>query len=85
MKVSDGMIITIDKEYKKQYGVSCCDVSWINKFPDECEILFVREYGLVLGFGAFECQIMNVSNGIQPVSLSLSKKILQNISHIARH
>eukprot|EP01083_Nonionella_stella_P086514 240396_1 len=32
----DGMIVTIDKEFKNEHGVKCCDMSWISKFPDEC-------------------------------------------------
>ena len=37
-----GMIIEIDKEYKGNKDIYCCDVSWISKFPDECEVLFAR-------------------------------------------
>eukprot|EP01084_Bolivina_argentea_P273483 465871_1 len=37
---NDGVMIEIDKDYRNL--VACCDVSWISKFPDECEILFAR-------------------------------------------
>ena len=71
MKGNDGMIITIDKEYKENTDVYCCDVSWISKFPDECEILFARSERHDIDNG-FECKVMDESNGIQYVSLSAS-------------
>ena len=37
-----GMMIYIDEGYRDDCHVRCCDVSWISKFPDECEILFAR-------------------------------------------
>eukprot|EP01084_Bolivina_argentea_P096781 173987_1 len=39
---NDGMIIEIDKSFKNNEYLLCCDVSWISKFPDECEVLFAR-------------------------------------------
>ena len=35
-----GMIIEIDENSMRQ--LNCCDVSWISKFSDECEILVAR-------------------------------------------
>eukprot|EP01084_Bolivina_argentea_P158825 276659_1 len=35
-----GMIIEIDKLSRKR--LQCCDVSWISKFSDECEVLIAR-------------------------------------------
>ena len=61
----DGMMIEIDKDYKK--FVTCCDVSWISKFPDECEILFARS----LQGHKFKCLILDESNGIQTISLKI--------------
>ena len=62
-----GMIIEINQDYKLNGGVSCCDVSWISKFPDECEILFARS----LSYTAdnFSCVLLDASNGVQIVSL----------------
>eukprot|EP01084_Bolivina_argentea_P051808 95277_1 len=37
-----GMIFQIDKKFKKDGYIKCCDVSWISKFPDEKEVLFAR-------------------------------------------
>eukprot|EP01083_Nonionella_stella_P200796 735028_1 len=36
----EGMIIEIDELSRKR--LKCCDVSWISKFSDECEILIAR-------------------------------------------
>ena len=60
-----GMIIQIDSSYKNDEGVYCCDVSWISKFPDECEILFSRSTGL----DDFKCFVIDDSSGIQTVIL----------------
>ena len=38
----EGMLIHIDERYRDDRNVHCCDVSWVSKFPDECEILFAR-------------------------------------------
>ena len=64
----DGMIIEIDKKYKERVGVYCCDVSWISKFPDECEILFARSTAF-MGENKFKCVILDESNGVQTISL----------------
>ena len=66
-----GMIIHFDEEYRDYGGVYCCDVSWISKFPDECEILFARSVDLWKG-NDFKCVVLDESNGIQTVSLSKS-------------
>ena len=44
----------------------CCDVSWISKFPDDCEILFARSLGWL---DNFSCVILDEVNGVQTVSL----------------
>ena len=67
----EGMIIEIDKWYKCNYFVKCCDVSWISKFPDECEILFARSSTSIFNdYGkSFSCVVVDESKGIQTVSL----------------
>ena len=66
--MGDGMIIQIDKEFKNDDMICCCDVSWISKFPDECEILFTRSVNAV--WDVFTCQVLDDCNGVQIVSLS---------------
>ena len=64
----DGMLIQIDKEFKNDDMIFCCDVSWISKFPDECEVLFTRSaYGV---WDAFKCNVLDNVNGVQTVALS---------------
>ena len=76
----NGMMITIDKQFKKGDAsyyhtqiVYSCDVSWISRFPDECEILFARSTG--------EDQLFTLeindksSNGIQQVSLTKKQTV----------
>eukprot|EP01083_Nonionella_stella_P066595 175494_1 len=69
----EGMLIKIDSEYKR--GVStyhspgaiyCCDVSWISKFQDECEVLFARSPD---GSHIFSLHVLDDSSGIQRVKL----------------
>ena len=61
------MMIEFDKEYKNnKYHVFCCDVSWVSKFPDECEVLFARS---LFGDGKFQCNVVDESNGVQTISL----------------
>ena len=68
---NEGMIIHIDKDYKSaNVLVRCCDVSWISKFPDECEILFARPLPGSASTTNFNC-IMDESDGIQIVTLKL--------------
>ena len=65
-----GMLIQIDPNYKGSFGVNCCDVSWISKFPDECEVLFSRStdnYGD--RYSDFKCIVIDESEGIQTVLL----------------
>eukprot|EP01084_Bolivina_argentea_P184389 318017_1 len=64
----DGMIIQIDKVFKEK--VHCCDVTWISKFPDECEILFARSTDWTVGMDGFKCTVLNNAKGVQTVSLS---------------
>ena len=72
-KEKGGMMIQFDEEYRENKCVLCCDVSWISKFPDECEILFARSLKDDKGFNEFKCVVLDESNGIQTVSLSKSE------------
>ena len=67
----DGMMIQIDETYKNDEWIYCCDVSWISKFPDECEILFARSQRYSLN--KFKCVVLDESNGVQTVSLKKQK------------
>ncbi len=64
----NGMIIEIDSSFKENDWVHCCDVSWISKFSDECEILFQR--GGDIYEKSFRCNVVDESNGIQTVALT---------------
>eukprot|EP01084_Bolivina_argentea_P310482 537295_1 len=68
-----GMMIQIDKSFKDSLVQSCCDVSWISKFQDECEILFSRHIITLNYYDGFKCSVLNESNGIQTVLLSEKK------------
>ena len=61
-----GMMIHFEEEYRNYGDVLCCDVSWISKFPDECEILFARSLG---SLGNFNCTVLDECNGVQTISL----------------
>eukprot|EP01084_Bolivina_argentea_P220320 373412_1 len=37
-----GMLIEMDKDFRNNTFNRCCDVSWISKYPDECEVLMAR-------------------------------------------
>ena len=68
-----GMMIHIDEEYRNdKWSVYCCDVSWISKFPDECEILFARSLPTNINF---KCVILDEENGIQTISLGFQNGI----------
>eukprot|EP01084_Bolivina_argentea_P260387 439709_1 len=65
-----GMIIEIDEKYRSKKFCVCCDVSWISKFPDECEILFARSIHLDLdGYGCFKLSVLDQQSEIQTVLL----------------
>ena len=65
----DGAIIRFDKDYKGDDCIACCDVSWISKFPDECEILFARS--VKQGWdNNFACSIVDETDGVQTISLT---------------
>ena len=66
-----GMIIEIDSKYKTANDIKCCDVSWISKFPDECEILFARS---LYYYQRFNCQVIDQKDQIQTVFLESNKK-----------
>eukprot|EP01084_Bolivina_argentea_P075898 137541_1 len=69
----DGMLIQIDKKLKEDYHTKCCDVSWISKFPDECEILFARSTDMSCQWDGFKCVVLDESNGVQTIGLSMKK------------
>ena len=62
MESDKGIIVQIDQAFK--VVSNCCDVSWISKFPDECEILFSRSTHSVDGF---KCTVVDDSSGGQTV------------------
>ena len=69
---NEGMMIEIGSGYKNDHDVYACDVSWISKFEDECEILFSRfaqDGELYDGTKGFICKVIDQSNGIQTVRL----------------
>eukprot|EP01084_Bolivina_argentea_P004935 9346_1 len=37
-----GMLIEMDEAFRNNTFNRCCDVSWISRFPDECEVLMAR-------------------------------------------
>ena len=47
-KEKGGMMIQFDEKCREDCMVFCCDVSWISKFPDECEIVFARSLKCVI-------------------------------------
>eukprot|EP01084_Bolivina_argentea_P027320 50785_1 len=63
----EGMIIEMDEKMREWF--ICCDVSWISKFPDECEILISRT---VEGWNNFKLSVTDEQNRIQTASLALS-------------
>eukprot|EP01084_Bolivina_argentea_P289449 497061_1 len=70
-----GIVLEIDEEYRNGRGITCCDVSWLSKFPDECEVLIARSAG---NWGAaenngFELNILDEMGGIQTVGLKQRK------------
>ena len=57
-----GSIICVEENFKEQSV--CADVSWISKFPDECEVLFARSVSK--HYTSFECRVIDEANdGIQ--------------------
>ena len=65
----EGMIIHFDKEFKADAYSICCDVSWISKFPDECEVLFARSLPDTWVMNNFSCVVLDESKGIQTIRL----------------
>ena len=68
-----GMIIKFHGNYGGSRWINCCDVSWISKFPDECEILFARGLRLASNdkYGNnFKCKVLDESDGIQTILLN---------------
>ena len=66
-----GMIIEFDENYRNEANVHCCDVSWISKFPDECEVLISRNVDSWQY--KFNVSIFDESDGIQTVSMNYYK------------
>ena len=68
MGKGSGMVIAFEKGIRKCWF--CCDVSWISKFPDECEVLFSRAIDTG-GDGRmkFECNVLDEYKGVQTASL----------------
>ena len=64
-----GMIIEIDKSVRESFA--CCDVSWISKFPDECEVLIARSAYYQHNFCV---SILSEENGMQIVSLKSKQR-----------
>eukprot|EP01083_Nonionella_stella_P091134 254719_1 len=64
----NGMILCFDKEVKNKDGVVCCDVSWISKFPEECEFLLARSIGQNVNEG-FEMAVIDHISGIQTIAV----------------
>ena len=62
-------MIHFDKEFKDYAYTVCCDVSWISKFPDECEVLFARSMRDTWVMNNFSCIVLDESNGIQTIQL----------------
>ena len=62
-----GMIMHFTESFKNNYRIKCCDVSWISKFDDECEILFARHVQGYKFNEAFKCEVIDQSNGVQTV------------------
>eukprot|EP01084_Bolivina_argentea_P064034 116802_1 len=63
-----GMMIQFDQKYKQHQEVYCCDVSWVSKFADECEILFARSLHVMesqAGDNQFQCDVLDDSSGVQ--------------------
>eukprot|EP01083_Nonionella_stella_P253106 871291_1 len=56
---SAGMMIQIDKTTRSSPVFLCCDVSWISKFPDECEILIARS----TVYNKFKLKIIDENDG----------------------
>eukprot|EP01084_Bolivina_argentea_P058240 106345_1 len=74
---NNGMVIQMNESVRKTF--CCCDVSWISKFPDECEILIARncdQYQTLLDYheNYFQCQILDESDGIQTISFSVKQE-----------
>ena len=69
-----GMMMEFDEDYRDMPDVYCFDVSWISKFPDECEVLFARSLRGWGGLNHFSCSILDESNGVQTISLKKTYK-----------
>ena len=69
-----GLMLEVDKTFKDDRAI-CCDVSWISKFQDECEILFARsnvnvQFHHAFKEHAFECEILDETKNVQTVGVS---------------
>eukprot|EP01084_Bolivina_argentea_P047126 86821_1 len=68
----EGMLIQIDKEMRNFFV--CCDVSWISKFPDECEILISRSIGDGWRNNSFSLSVLDEQAGVQRVVLEQNQE-----------
>ena len=77
---NEGMIVHFDQDFRKHELCSiCCDVSWISKFPDECEVLFARSPGYKTR-NNFACEIVDDVKGIQTISLTWGQSTASSVT-----
>eukprot|EP01083_Nonionella_stella_P086690 240982_1 len=62
----EGLVIEMDEKLRKFFR--CCDVSWVSKFPDECEILIDRSFPH--DSLHHKLVILDEQNGVQTVGLN---------------
>eukprot|EP01083_Nonionella_stella_P231644 817854_1 len=66
-KEGEGMILCFDKKIRRNGDYRCCDVSWISKFVDECEVLIARS--TLAGSASFQFMILDETDDTQWVSI----------------
>ena len=77
----EGMIIHFDEKFRQNN--KCCDVSWISKFPDECEVLFARSVK-----SEMEKSYMNLAdqpNPEMPILNSMNNSFTHKLSMMTNH
>ena len=62
----EGMLIIFDESFRNNKSIICCDISWISKFKDECEILIARSDKKYCKDN-FIAKVIDQINGIQIV------------------
>ena len=80
-----GLIMEVDESFKNQRAI-CCDVSWISKFPDECEVLFARNIGNrdTMMENAFKCEVLDETQNVQRVGVAGDKRFYRDLSQSYR-